>query len=264
MLEKNNKNISKNFSEASQKKVVQAERNKFDETNKLKKIDNNRGSIVISDEHGVNKDGSHETGTKEHEIFKEPIPNVFNDKNDNIGICRCYLDYLINYHLILSAYFPTKFSKRPRLTRVILLYLVFSLEFLFNAILYSDDLIMNRNYYYHSADTFLDVIEFQLHKSISATLIALGAYSVLLFLSTKFGNDRHINWTFRTILGLSLFTHLFAWYYYSVFCGVYRSTQISWLYGEILSIILNFGIIQFIAPLIMAVLDFKFNIRSRF
>jgi hypothetical protein len=47
-----------------------------------------------------------------------------------------------------------------------------------------------------------------------------------------------------------VFLHLLAWYYVTVFCGVYISSSISWICGGFISLIIKIFITQLLLPLI--------------
>jgi len=244
--------------------AIKSERNKADETDKLKKDHNesgelkpeNRGALVLFEKNNNIEEGhkNAETHPADTKLYKMPVPNVNGDESE-ITLGSYYIDCLIDHHLILSTYLPTKYAERPRLARVVLLFMVISIEFLFNAILYTDTMINERNTYYYFADSFWDVIVYQLFKSICSSLIALGVYAIFFVFITKFGAEhRRINWTFWVLTAFATGIFIFSWYFYVVFNGVYTSTQLSWLYGGIISMIFNYAILQTIIPLVLAIL----------
>lgn len=54
----------------------------------------------------------------------------------------------------------------------------------------------------------------------------------------------------------SILIHLFSWYYVTAFCGVYIKSSISWIYGGVLSTLINFLFVQTAKPLIHLILRF--------
>jgi len=163
------------------------------------------------------------------------------------GFCVSTYQTLIDTHLFISAYFPTKNNSIPRLVRIVLLYLVLSVDFFFNAVFYTDDMIQQRNYYYPYQDTFWDVIIYQIGKSVSAMLISFALWVICaMIFGCCSGKETSRKIAF---VGLTIFAtlmHIFDWYYITTFCGVYRKTQIGWLYGGLLTFLVSFGIMQLI------------------
>lgn len=96
-----------------------------------------------------------------------------------MGFCKLFKELLVDHHFILQCFLPTYNNNKPRVLRIAILFLVISVEFLFNAIFYNDDLIQNRNYYYKNVDKFWDVIIYQIPKSLYSMMIGIGVY--LLF-----------------------------------------------------------------------------------
>jgi hypothetical protein len=62
----------------------------------------------------------------------------------------------------------------------------------------------------------------------------------------------HMSMSTRYILYviLGVFLHLLAWYYVTVFCGVYISSSISWVCGGFISLIIKLFITAMILPLV--------------
>ena len=54
---------------------------------------------------------------------------------------------------------------------------------------------------------------------------------------------------FFTVIGL---IHLFCWYYVTAFCAVYQQSQIGWLYGGIISLVVGMGIFEVVIPFMIA------------
>lgn len=53
---------------------------------------------------------------------------------------------------------------------------------------------------------------------------------------------------------IALLINLFFWYYIIVFCGIYNKSGPAWIFGAILSLIINWGILSFIIPLFLALM----------
>jgi len=185
------------------------------------------------------------------------IPTEQNDRKQTEeqpdGFCVNFFNVLVDNHLIFSAFFPTKNNTKPRLLRIILLFLVLTLEFFFNALFYSDTLIMNRNYYYNDADRFWSVIVYQIGKSAISIAIALTVYVIWLIIAHFMQKQR--NALIISAMGFFCLVSTFAWYYDIAFCTAYPTTQGSWFNGAMLSFLIDFCILQLVAlPFVLTIM----------
>lgn len=54
--------------------------------------------------------------------------------------------------------------------------------------------------------------------------------------------------------------HLFCWYYALAFCGVYINSQSGWIYGSIISLLIDKCIIQMITPTVKTLMRIIFSL----
>ena len=190
-------------------------------------------------------------------------------KNDMRSICRIYYIYLLTKQAIFHAFlyrsplelFPLRFC---------LLIFIFSSDLALNALFYFDDKISEK--YRYAKSLFL----FAFSNNITVILLSTFIGFVLLTLFTKLSNatnnirdifiseeeklknDKKYKVTdkrkkeiqkeigvllkkykIKTIIliAIELTLILFFWYYVTIFCHVYASTQISWIWDSFLSIL---------------------------
>ena len=190
-------------------------------------------------------------------------------KNDMRSICRIYYIYLLTKQAIFHAFlyrsplelFPLRFC---------LLIFIFSSDLALNALFYFDDKISEK--YRYAKSLFL----FAFSNNITVILLSTFIGFVLLTLFAKLSNatnnirDIFINeeeklkndkkykvsdtrkkeiqkeigvilkkYKIKTIIliVIELILILFFWYYVTIFCHVYASTQISWIWDSFLSIL---------------------------
>jgi len=191
-----------------------------------------------------------------------------------------YWEKLLTSHQILQSFF-FKSLVSPQTIRVLTFFLEVSFAFALNAIFYSDSYIQNintTNVSSTSTNTFSYTVSNQLAKSIWSILIGTVPIVLLKILATvpdrmynKFNHAlltveadkveeannilwRHMKWRYAAFFVLGLLLHLLAWYYVTVFCGVYIKSSVSWVCGGIISLIIKYIIVQPLLPFVLALL----------
>jgi hypothetical protein len=194
-------------------------------------------------------------------------------KNDKRGFWSYYWKRLTTTHMLLRAFYY-KTLWQPQYVRITTFFLSISYYFALNAIFYSDNFITARQSYVQSANQFLQTLQNQLSKSIWSLLIGeipMILLGLLLIIPAAYKSE--LNESFKSkdpqIVGNSygklhfamlvryllyvifgFLLHLLAWYYVTVFCGVYISSSVSWICGGFISLIIKLFITQMALPLV--------------
>jgi hypothetical protein len=80
-----------------------------------------------------------------------------------------------------------------------------------------------------------------------------------MILTKDFKNIDHFfifkkkKWNYIIIIIFSAVLHLASWYYVTVFCSIYTKSSVSWVCGGIISMIINYLIIQPLTPFLKAI-----------
>ena len=190
-------------------------------------------------------------------------------RNDMRSICRIYYIYLLTKQAIFHAFlyrsplelFPLRFC---------LLLFIISSDLALNALFYFDDKISEK--YRYAKSLFLFAFSNNLTVILLSTFIGFVLLTLFTKLSNATNNIRNIfineeeklknvkgyivtnqrkkeiqkeigvilkKYKIKTIIliVIELVLILFFWYYVTIFCHVYSSTQISWIWDSFLSIL---------------------------
>ena len=198
--------------------------------------------------------------------FKEAM------KYDQRSLCEIFFIYLLSKQII----FHTFFFKSPLelfSLRLCLLFFIFSSDLALNAFFYFNDNISKK--YHYAKNLFL----FTFYNNITVFLLSTFIGFILLTFFTKLSNstnamrelflieeekmksnkkykvsnERKIeikneiekifrNYKIKIIILVvaELLFMIFFWYYVTIFCHIYKSTQISWILDSLLSMISRF------------------------
>ena len=190
-------------------------------------------------------------------------------KNDMRSICRIYYIYLLSKQSIFYAFLfrsPLEFFS----LRLLLLIFIFGNDLALNALFYFDDKISEK--YRYTKSLFLFAFSNNITVILLSTLISFIFWVVFSKLNNPTNNIRKIfrdeeekmkndkkyivsdkrkgetqkeienilkSYKIRTIIFIiiELILMLFFYYYVTIFCHVYSSTQISWIWNSFLSIL---------------------------
>ena len=179
---------------------------------------------------------------------------------DKRSYCAYYISLLKTKQSLLNAFFNNN-DYDPRIIKIDLFLLGFTIDYIVNALFYNDDTMHN---IYESKGKF--DLEVQIPIIIYSYLISMLLNTPLEFLA--FSNDAIIDFkNNKSIINLnkrkndlkkkliikfilyfiiSFLLLIFFWYYISMFCVIYRNTQIHLLIDTLmsfgLSLIFPFGI----------------------
>ena len=193
-------------------------------------------------------------------------------KYDQRAICELYFIYLLSKQII----FHTFFFKSPLelfSLRLCLLFFIFSSDLALNAFFYFNDNISKK--YKYAKSLFL----FTFNNNITVILLSTFVGFVLLTLFIKLSNSTNAmreifrieeekmkknkkyivtqkrkmeikneidkifkNYKIKIIIlvSLELLLMIFFWYFVTIFCHIYQSTQISWILDSLLSMVSRF------------------------
>lgn len=211
-------------------------------------------------------------------------------KTDNRGFWKFFKDRLMLCHSILILF---KYSLiEPLYIRHLELIFSISSQFALNAIFFNDDYINQRTdtIVYENKDTgFLFTLANEFSKSIISTVITF----ILSIIGSQIKNiqedveddfnkalisenyeviiEGHV--LFRKKMKIRFFLwiiyittiHLFSWYYVICFCAVYTKSSYGWLYGCIISLIIDIFFFEVIFQFILSMFRiFAFKFRNTF
>ncbi len=133
-------------------------------------------------------------------------------------------------------------------------------------------------------NTFTYTLENQLGKSLWSVLIETVPMFILNFLTrtpesvyndynrmilTKDYKDidqmfiiKRKKWNYIAVIIFALILHFTAWYYVTIFCSIYTKSSVSWICGGIISMIINYFIVQPLIPFLKAIfrwMTYKFQ-----
>ena len=188
---------------------------------------------------------------------------------DNRALCEIFFIYLNSKQAIFHAFF---FKSPLELfsLRLFLLFFIFSCDLALNAFFYFNDNISKK--YHYAKSLFL----FTFSNNITVILLSTFTGFILLTLFIKLSNSTNamrevfqneeekikkdknykvseerkieikneIDSIFKNykikifvLIAMELLLMIFFWYYVTIFCHVYKSTQISWILDSFLSIL---------------------------
>ena len=190
-------------------------------------------------------------------------------KYDQRGLCEIYFIYLLSKQIIFHVFF---FKSPFQLfsLRLCLLFFIFSCDLALNALFYFNNIISKK---YHNVE---NLFLFTFNNNITVVILSTFVGLILLTLFTKLSNSTNAireifrneeekmkknnkykvnderkkeikeeiekifkNYKIKIIVFISieLLFMIFFWYYVTIFCHVYPSTQISWIFDSFLSIL---------------------------
>jgi hypothetical protein len=185
---------------------------------------------------------------------------------------RSYLIYLWDLvktkHSLISLFIPSILKSNS--VNFILLCIGISLNFGLNAFFYNDEFIEQRNFAAGSENTtsFSYTVQHELSKSIFSFIIGAIPMMVIRFIAKpSLKSQRIVNEYVMSrnkpyikqgarkycismlprntiALGLGIILHLICWYYVTAFCAVYVNSSQNWIYGGVLSLIIDWCIVQ--------------------
>ena len=178
-------------------------------------------------------------------------------KIDKRTYCQYYISLLITKHNLISSFYNND-DYNPKIIKINLFFLNFTISYIVNALFFTDNTMHK---IYEDEDTF-DVV-YQIPKIVYSSLIsaalnkilkllALSNESILNLKANKSKKDiisrgailnRNIKIKFILYFIISFIFLIFFWYYISMFCVIYRNTQIYLIKDTLIS----FGI-SFISP----------------
>ena len=207
--------------------------------------------------------------------MSDDILNIYNFKEaikyDNRSLCSIYYIFLIAKEVIMHAFFY-KSPMEPLPIRLSLLKYMLGCDLALNAIFYTDDKISEK---YNSAKS---IISFAFTNNLIVILLStLIGYVLFIFLGNlnnstnairnlfreeeeKIKNNKNYkvslerkkqiicevkrimkNYKIKIIIFyiFEFLSMIFFWYYVTIFCNLYKKTQISWLIDSILTIIIR-------------------------
>ena len=221
--------------------------------------------------------------------LSEQILNIYNFqealKYDKRSFCTIYYIFLIAKQVIMHAFFY-KSPIEPLPIRLSLLKFMLGCDLALNAIFYTDDKVSEK---YNSAKS---IITFAFTNNLIVILLStLVGYVMFIFLGNLNNSTNQIrnlfreeeekikknknykvslqrkkeiicevkrimrNYKIKVIIFyiIEFVCMIFFWYYVTIFCNIYKKTQISWLIDCLITIIFRI-IIDFIVNLILALL----------
>ena len=190
-------------------------------------------------------------------------------KYDQRSLCEIYFIYLLSKQIIFHVFF---FKSPFQLfsLRLCLLFFIFSCDLALNALFYFNNIISKK---YHNVE---NLFLFTFNNNITVVILSTFVGLILLTLFTKLSNSTNAlreifrneeekmkknnkykvnderkkeikeeiekifkNYKIKIIVFISieLLFMIFFWYYVTIFCHVYPSTQISWIFDSFLSIL---------------------------
>ena len=178
-------------------------------------------------------------------------------KIDKRTYCQYYISLLITKHNLISSFYNND-DYNPKIIKINLFFLNFTISYIVNALFFTDNTMHK---IYEDEGTF-DVV-YQIPKIVYSSLIsaalnkilkllALSNESILNLKANKSKKDiisrgailnRNIKIKFILYFIISFIFLIFFWYYISMFCVIYRNTQIYLIKDTLIS----FGI-SFISP----------------
>jgi len=229
--------------------------------------------------------------------LSEQILNIYNFKEaieyDKRNFCTIFYIFLIAKQVIMHA-FLYRSPLEPLSIRLSLLKFMLGCDLALNAIFYTDDKVSEK---YNSAKS---AIKFAFTNNLIVILLStLIGYVMFIFLANlnnstnqirnlfreeeekiknnkkyvvSFGRKKEIicevkriirNYKIKIIIFyiIEFICMIFFWYYVTIFCNIYKKTQLSWLLDCLITIIIRI-IIDFVLNLILALL-YKISIGTK-
>ena len=197
--------------------------------------------------------------------------------NDKRGLFTIYWSFLSNKQIILSICL-NKNPFSPTLIKLFLSVFTISLFFVFNAVLFKDELISNR---YHSKENsnISYILQNELSKCVYASFITSAMNFIISFIFSHYhlskvikekgnkGKDylieikkgiRQSKIKFGICLLILFIILLFFWYYVSAFCSVYPNSQLAWVESSLITLAFN-NLLSFLFLFLSSVLRFLSN-----
>ena len=247
----------------------------FDNSNTIMKEPYNKGKSL-----STSKVSSNEKVRNEWENGKNNKKVFFQTKNNGIKPTDKPKKHQRTYWIILKINHPLiniviQKEKFNRVSVRLAYYLSgLSLSLALNAMLYTQDTISENYHYKFSINAISFIITNQIMKSIYSFLISVAINIPMHFLSYGYRNVDNLAkvnaYMFDAFMyqrearkartkvffycGVNSALLLFYLYYTSVFCSVYPNSQISWLEGSLISIIIAL-ILPFLTSIVILGLD---------
>ena len=209
----------------------------------------------------ISKNSKNELSIKESIIQKTKEIMAYNDeelnqlsyefalKYDNRIFCEYYISLIKTKHNLIFAFFYSK-DYNSRIIKIDLFFINFVIYFTVNAFFFDDD-TMHRIYEDKGKFDFIYQLPQIIYSSMISSvlnailkLLALSEDYILKFKKNKFIKnldkrntelDAKLKIIFLSYFIISLIFLLFFWYYISMFCAIYKNTQIHLIKDTLIS-----------------------------
>lgn len=245
----------------------------FDNSNTIIKEPHTKGKTI-----STSKVNSSEKGRNDGENSKKVLPssvqkNELKHSDNHNKQQRTYLNILQINHPLINIIIEKEIFNRVSVRLAYYLSSI-SLSLVLNAMLYTQSTI-SENYHYEFSITAISfILTNQIMKSIYSFLISVAINIPMHFLSYGYRNVDNLakvnDYRFDAFMyqrearkakkkviiysGVNSVLLLFYLYYTSVFCSVYPNSQISWLEGSLISIIIALAL-PFLTSIVILGLD---------
>lgn len=200
-------------------------------------------------------------------------------KYDQRSNWQYFWDRLKFVHYFIHAFLVER-NQIPQVLRIAAFGFFISFQFALNAIFFSDSYISEKNDRGAVENDFSYTIRYQLSKSIWSAII--GSIPIILLnpllkvpdniykeyneglleyepeKANKSLNTFYARMLWRYIIYtiIAIILHLLSWYYVTVFCSVYTKSSRNWLYGGIISLVIQLVVSQPMLPALRLVLRY--------
>ena len=220
---------------------------KIQNNNIIKKINSNK----ILNRQNTNKNKKAENRMKYTDQEINELPYNLAIQYDKRTFCNYYISLLKTKHNLIFTFFNNDYNST--IIKIDLFFIGFTIDYIVNALFYDDNTMHNiyENKGQFKLETQIPIIAYStLISMVLNTLLGLLALSndeIIKFKQSNLKNNlmkREENLKFKLTIKfilyfiISFLLLIFFWYYISIFCVIYKNTQVHLLKDTLMSFVL--------------------------